>query len=379
MRILRLGRFAPTLGLLAAAACGGDAGREGSEILAPYDTLPGGMVFATAALQGSDGYDLYWAPVPAAVTLDAQPVTRLTDTGGNEWQPSVSPGGNGIAFVRLDDGIHFITTSGRVVRISDTRDTDFKDSLPAVDFDGTRVAWVREDTARPIGETGFFETYIMVANADGTEARELSPVRGTVQDAPAFEPVRGGTRLAWSEFSAETLTQNGPRDYGVRVFDVRTTSDFYLCRSPAKVIDGAEFRCFGQHLAWPIEGAVVLPQSFMELYLDGRAPTQVLGNVLNSIQGQQLGAPILEPIPGFFAPFPLSASYLGQSRMIMDGLVTSTEGDLGGLGFFVAQVDGQSLWRLNLEGYRFDVDERNTAGYFFSVATPQLIPAIQAP
>ena len=115
-------------------------------------------------------------------------------------------------------------------RISDPRDTNFADSNPAVSFDGTRVAWEREDKSRPIGNSGFFETFIMMANADGSDARSLSPLAGVVQTAPRFEPTRSGNRVVFSEFSAATIGVNGPVDYGIRWFDYETNTDAYLCR-----------------------------------------------------------------------------------------------------------------------------------------------------
>jgi hypothetical protein len=364
-------------GLLALAACGGSAGTEDTEILAPFEALAGGLVLASGAVQGSHGYELWWAPLPAAPVLSPQPLVRLTDAGGDQWQPSTSPGGNGIAFATAGDGVFLITTSGRIRRISDTRGTALRDSLPAVSFEGDRVAWVREDTGQPIGDTGFFQTYIMMANADGSDARALSPSPNTIQDTPKFEPRFGGNRLVWSEFAADTLSVEGPQDYAVRLFDFTTGTDRFLCRGDVEVA-GFLFRCFGQHLTWTVNDAVVLPQSFLELYIDGSPATSSYVNLLESISSQELGRPVLQGPPGFFNAFPLSVSYQYLDRMVFDGLVTSVEGDLPTLGIFVAGVDGGNVWRLSLDGQTFDYDAINTAGFFFSVATPQVIPPSQS-
>src|SRR5262245_43155865 len=54
---------------IALASCGGDeSGVEGSEILQPYESLSGGIIFASAAIIDSNDYDLYWAPVPLQPT-----------------------------------------------------------------------------------------------------------------------------------------------------------------------------------------------------------------------------------------------------------------------------------------------------------------------
>lgn len=359
-------------------ACSDGAGTDGSEILQDYGTLAGGIVFASSAIEGANGYDLWWAPVPLSPTLDAQPAIRLTDAGGDEWQPSVSPGGQGLAFSRPGDGIFYIDTNSRVRRISDTGGTSFADSSPAVSWDGSRIAWVREDTDRPIESSGFFETEIWMANFDGSDARALSPTAGTVQDAPKFAPGRNASTLAWSEFSALDLTAAGPQRFGVRIFDYRAQTDFYLCQDPGPVVEGVSYRCFGQHIAWPREDVVILSQSFLELYLTSQPATSVYFPLINSVSTQNIGAPVFDGPLGFFGSFPLSASYQDVNRMVFDGLVTSVEGNLPNLGFFIAEVDGQSVWPLNIQGRNFDYDPVSTAAFLFSVATPQFIPTPEA-
>lgn len=358
------------------AACGGGAGGDSTEILVPYEQLPGGMLFASGAVDGSRGYELWWAPVPLVPTLDAQPVLRLTDAAGDQWQPSVSPGGQGFVYATRDDGIFLVSTSGRISRITDARNQPFKDSSPALSFEGDRVVWVREHTDQPIGETGFFQTSIYMANADGTDERILTPAFNTIQDAPKFEPRPASTRVVWSEFAADTLTVQGPQDYGVRIFDFITNTDYYLCRGPV-VVGATAHRCFGQHLAWTINDAIVLGQSFLELYLNGAPATSSYLPLIESVSSQTIGAPVLQGPAGFFNSFPMSVSYQFLDRMVFDGLTTSVEGDLPTLGFFVAGVDGQNVSRINLVGHTYDYDPVNTAGYFFSVATPQFVPPIQ--
>jgi hypothetical protein len=363
------------LGFSLLCACGPKAGEEDSEILAPFESLAGGVVYATRAIPGSDGYDLWWSPVPLAGTPERVPYVRLTETRSDDWQPSVSAGGGAIAFARAGEGIFLITESGRIKRISDTAGTQFKDSLPAVSYDGVKVAWVREDFGKPYGDTGWVDTYIMIANFDGSDARPVEPREGAIQDAPVFEPIPRSNQLAWSEFSVATIGAGGPQDYGIRIHDHKLNTGRYLCQNPAIVVDGFEMRCFGQHLAWPVQNAIVQPQQFLEIYPDGSNSTTVLGQILDGIFAQQAGVPETTPaFSGFHRPFPLSASYDGLNRMIFDGLVGSVEGDLPTLGFFVAGVDGGGLWRLNIQDYFSDYDLGNTANYFFSVATPQLIP-----
>ena len=360
------------LSTAALSACGPSAGDEGSRILVDYENLSGGVVFASRAVSTASGYDLFWAPVPAFQTVAAQPLFQLTDSGENEWQPSVSPGGNGLAYARPGDGIFYVGTDSRVRRVSSPSDR-FVDSLPAVSHDGAFVAWVREDTARPIGSTGFFDTKIMLARSDGSDPRELAPAAGVVQDAPRFEPRAGSFKIAWSEFAPESIDATGPTVYGLRVFDFRTNIGERVCSEPAVNIDGTIQRCFGQHLAWPRPDVLIVTQSFFEVFLDGSPFNQVYSNLLTSVSGQQFGAPVFEPTAFGYTWFPISASYLGN-RMIFDGVITSVQGDLATLSLWVASVDGTGPWRLQLDGHLRDIDLNSTRNYLFSVATPQLIP-----
>ncbi|MEQ9503912.1 MAG: hypothetical protein RIT81_44065 [Deltaproteobacteria bacterium] len=369
MRVLTI------LALVAGAAgCGKAAGLDDTEILQPYASLSGGVVFATRAIQASNGYDLYVTPIPAAGDIGSQPAFRLTEAQGNEWQPSVSPGGNGIAFARSDDGIFLINRNGRVRQISDTDGTRFVDSLPAVSFDGQLVAWVREDLNQAIGDTGFSQAYIMVANADGSDPRILIEKEGFVQDAPRFEPMDRSYRLVWSEFDARTLSGSGPTSYGIWLHDPITKMGSYVCQAPGVAVGQTVYRCFGQHIAWPIPGTVILPQNGLEFSLTGGPPDNVQARLVESISTQQVGFPVVEQVGGFHRTFPVSAGYFRNEVMVIDGLITDVNGDLPTLGFFMASVDGATVQRLFVAGLSNDYDPNNTAGYLFSVATPQIIP-----
>ena len=355
------------------AACGPAAGEDGSSILADYSALSGGVVFATASPGNSRGYDLYWAEVPALQTVSPVLLFQLTNAGGNEVQPAVSPGGHGIAYSRPDEGIFFINTNGRIQRVSESGGR-FKDSLPAVSFDGNFVAWVREDTDRPIGNTSFVETTIMLARNDGSDVREVLPRPGIVQDAPRFEPIAGSVRIAWSEFDPRSIGAFGigPTEYGLWVHNFRDNVGQFTCRNPEFVVDNTVQRCFGQHLAWPRPNVLVVTQSFFEVYLDNTPYDQVITDVLSSAEGQ-VGGPLIETTAFGYSTFPLSASYLGD-RMVFDGLVTNFEGSQNTLALWIASVDGSGAWQLNISGYGSDIDFNATNNYLFSVATPQLIP-----
>jgi hypothetical protein len=377
------------------AACSPSPGEDGSTIMLPYTALSGGMVFATEFLPGSHGYDLYWVDVPLAPTIAPQVALRLTSAGGNEWQPSVSAGGNGLVFAKEDDGIFLISTSGRVSRVSSSSDR-YKDSHPAISFDGARVAWVREDHQKPIGSTGFFENFIMMANFDGKNAAPLQQTRadtGVVQDAPVFDPVSGSTRIAWSEFNATTIGPAGPVDFGVFLYDFQNNTGHYVCMNPQIAIGMRTYRCFGQHLAWPATNLIVTAQDMLEVRLDTtNPPNTLLCDLDNSIINQETGTPDVSArtFP-FFPRFPLSISYAADgSRFVVDGVLVPHDLNAPTLSFFIGQVQpgmlgvgdsngmGMSelagVWRLPINNYANDIDTSNTADYFFSVATPQLMP-----
>lgn len=364
----------------AIAACGDEAGVEGTSILEDYALLSRGVVFASAAIVDSNDYDLYWAPVPLVATIDPQPVRRLTHARGHEWQPSVSRGGNGIVFARDQDGIFLINTSGRISRISETTDAmQVRDSLPSIAFEGTKVAWVREDLTKPIGQTTFFETYIMVADYDGGNAHPVQPNAGVVQDAPVWEP-EGSSRLAWSEFDVGTLGAVGPSIFGVYLHDLASGTGRYVCRNPETRIDNAEgdrpwaYRCFGEHLAWPRPDVIVTSQDLIEINLTDGTLQTIWPQVVLSVQHSETGDPVIAAnTDGFFPAFPISTSY-SDDRLIMDGVVSPHDGDVDTLAFYVSDLDGGGVWRLPIDGFRGDLDTGNTNNFLFSLATPQLVP-----
>lgn len=376
--------FAPAIFSLFSWSCGNSAGVDGSELLVPYDLLGGGVVFATTAIIGSAGYDLYWVSIPSPGNPAPQGFVRLTEDGGDERQPSVSKSGNALAFA-TSDGIHVVSSSNLVKRVSDTRDTPFADSLPSLSVNGDRVAWVREDTSRPIGDTGFFEAFIMMANADGSDPRALDPRTGIVQDAPVFDPDTRKTRLAWSEFDPTSIQPGvGPRNYGLRVFDYVALTGIIPCsnENDAQLTQHLPrpsdrvFRCYGQHLAWPVPTVLVVSQDLLEVSLDGGPFGSIYDEILQGLQTQQLGIPEISPrTDGFRPAFPLSASYTPDaSGLIFDGVLSFVDGNLTSLSFFAAGSDGANARRVSVSGHQADLDLIRTHNFLFSLSTPQFMP-----
>jgi hypothetical protein len=372
-------------------ACTSESGEDGSEILVPFEQLGGNIMFATAAISGSNAYDLFIVPIPAGITAGTLAPLQVTDSPSNEWQPSVAHNGGGIAFVR-DFGIHVITSSGRIRQITNNEDSGFLDSLPAVSADARFVAWVREDTTAAIGTSGFFQTYIMMAEIDGSNTVKLAPEAEIIQDAPAFDPAPGSTRIAWSEFDPSSiLAGTGPTIYNVRVFDHVNTTSLFPCRAQDGKTPGADLlearaglpaqRCFGQHLAWPINDVLVLSQDMLEISLSKNELSSVWQSVIEGVKQQQTGIPdVAAPSNGFFPRFPLSAGYAQDtSMMVFDGFVGEINSNNPSLAFFTAPATGAVPQRLKISGHTTDIDATNTADYLFSVATPQIIPAFVTP
>ncbi|MEL6186313.1 MAG: hypothetical protein AAFU79_16940 [Myxococcota bacterium] len=354
---------------LALAACDEGVGSEGTTLPEPLGNLSGGLVFATGVLPGGSDYDLYWAPAVAGLP---QPFLQLTDTAGNEVQPSVSARGNALVFARQEDGIFYVNADGEVSRISDVRNSPLRDSLPAVSPDGDRVAWVREDTSRTVSDL-FVATEVWVANFDGTDARAVSPDPVIIQDAPVFEPIDGTTRLAWSEFNASTVGPAGPTAYAVRVYDLAAATGAKVCEGAYEDPEAGTVRCFGQHLSWPEPDRLILGQQLLEIDPRLGPIGSGLPNLLNGLAGG-IVVPERSPHPlGFFPAFPVSASFAG-GRMVVDGVVSPLDGNTATLAFFVARSDASNVERVDVDGLSADLDLAGTASFLFSLATPQLMP-----
>jgi hypothetical protein len=236
---------------------------------------------------------------------------------------------------------------------------------------------VREDRGHPIGMTGYYETVIMMANFDGKETKAVSPKMGVVQDAPVFDPMPTSTRIAWSEFNPSTITVEGPQSFGIWIHDFSNASGHFACKSPAVRIRDrdAPYRCFGQHLSWPLSDVIVTGQDLLEVHFDGTLDT-IWDNIVDGLLRAQFGTPDLtRGPPRFFGRFPISVSYSAVvDRVVFDGVVIPIDGDQPTLGFFSASIDGGGAWRIPLDGYKSDLDRVNTADYLFSLATPQLVP-----
>lgn len=358
-----------TLIPLALLGCDEGIGGDGTQIPLTLEEMSGGVVFATWVIEGANGYDLFWAPLQGVGSRD--PI-QLTTTNTDDNQPSLAGNGSAIAFARRERGIHLIRSDGTIRQISDTEGTSFVDTLPAVSFDGDRVAWVRENTRQQIGSSGLFETAIWVANADGSNARAINPKSEVIQDAPAFEPATGSSRLAWSEFNATTLGRLGPTSYGVWVHDLDAFSGRFACSDRTDVTGGP--RCFGQHLAWPEPRTLVLGQQMLEIDPATGPRRTLLGDLLDALASQPGAVDRAPSLSGFFPPFPLSTHYAG-GLMIMDGLFLPVDGNQPGLTFFVANAPNAATpQRFEIPGFQSDFDPQSTAGYLFSLATPQLIP-----
>lgn len=359
------------LGLLALflAGCEGDLGSDGSQLPVTMAEMSGGLLFSTAAIEGAKGYDIYWSPLG----IGEQRPIQLTNTTTDDVQPSVARDGSRFVFARRGEGIHIVDADGGVRQLSDTHDQPFIDTLPAVSAEGDRVAWVREFTDRPVGNTGFFEAQIWVVNSDGSDARAVNPKSGMVQDAPSFEPVTRSTRLVWSELNPATIGQNGPQDYGIWLHDLAAFSGRFVCQGASTLDDGTVARCFGQHVVWRERSRIVLPQQMLEIDVEFGPVTSHLDNFLGAI-ASQVGTPERTPSPsGFFPGFPLSASYIGDV-MLIDGVFVPLSGDYAYLGFFFAGRDGSGPTLITISGRNDDLDAAKTAGYLFSLATPQLVP-----
>jgi hypothetical protein len=227
----------------------------------------------------------------------------------------------------------------------------------------------------------------MLANFDGTGEQKVAPKDGVIQDTPVFDPTPTSTKLAWTEFNATTFVAGfGPKDYGVWIQDFSSNTGRYACKSNADgstpgatMLPGRDtgaYRCFGEHLSWPGPNTLMLGQDLLFLHLDDGSLSTIWGQVMQSIQTQQTGFPVLSSRgDGFFPPFPISASWAPDaSRFVFDGLIASIAGDNPTLSFLISAPDGGNVYRIPVDGYSNDSDTVATSNFLFSVATPQIMP-----
>ncbi|HJL40002.1 MAG TPA: hypothetical protein RMG48_01750 [Myxococcales bacterium LLY-WYZ-16_1] len=363
-------RLAPGWVLLAGAvtACGPEDLGDVQFLLPPGD-LPPGMVFASRAVPGAAGYDLFW------VSLDGrQGPVRLTSGGGDDWMPAASDRGFGLVFARAEDGIFYVAPDGDVRRISDTRGDDKVDSFPALSSDGEWVAWVREHLDRPL-PSGFFESTIMLATTDGGAVRELNRQEGLVQLAPAFSPEPGSSELIWAEVQFDA--QAFPEFYNLRRFDHELLQGELVCPRDEEFVSGeVRVRCWGFHLTWPDD--LILSQQQVRFPLRGGTAIDQKEAIRTTVDDSTVIPVRDRPNDAFFQPWPLSASVSNRftdrtSIMVFDGLATFTDGRDPSLVFFRATGEGRDARRIPIDGLTRDLDPENTSNYLFSVATPSLL------
>jgi Tol biopolymer transport system component len=176
---------------------------------------------AEASFPGANGKIAFQRNVDGAPEIyimnpDGSKLTRLTNTAAIEKQPSYSPDGRKIAFVR-DYNIFIMNANG--TNKTQLTNTTVAEDQPTWSPDGTQIAYARgTNDFQPFKKGGS----IYVTNADGTgKPTRLTTrvVEGVAYDFdPAWSP--DGTQIA---FSRHTSYQGG--SYDIYTMNVAPESD----------------------------------------------------------------------------------------------------------------------------------------------------------
>jgi TolB protein len=177
---------------------------------------------------------------------DGSMARRLTSSGATS--PSWSPDGGRIAFARGRDLFAVSVATGKLTRLTRTKQPWLGNHTPAFSPDGKTIAFSRATDA--------FNNDIFLMRADGTSLRRLTRTQGSES---SFGEEHGP---AWSP-DGRTLLFVSNRDGNWELYAIRPdgSGERRLTRTPGATEDGPRFSGDGKRLLYVRDGRVVVARA----------------------------------------------------------------------------------------------------------------------
>jgi Tol biopolymer transport system component len=226
-------------------------------------------------------------------------LVQLTENAVDDFDPTLSPDGEKIAFVSQnvqpsnlegDSGVYMINSDGSDRRNLSNNGGGVNERDPHFSPDGQQIVFTSFGT-QPSNPEGDFEIYLM--NTDGTEGQNLSNNVDLSEFASDFAP--DGQKLAYSSFGRQPSNPEG--DFEVYLMNVDGSDQRNLTNTGGAISDfDAAISPGGQKIAYVSVGVQASnPEGDDEIYAMNALDGSGQRNLTNTAAGVQDDFPDYSP------------------------------------------------------------------------------------